>query len=237
MNIEIKNLSKSFGEVSVLKNISMNIKDKKSTIILGKSGCGKSVLLKIIYQLINCDEGELLYGKNKEIDIDTFGMLFQYGALFDSLTVAQNIAFIDHINGITSYKNKVLLSMKDVGLDSINYDKFPSEISGGMKKRVALARAIYKNPKVIFLDEPTTGLDPINSDMINELILRIIKKKKMTAITITHDIQSALKTGDEFFFINDGIVECHGNCNEMLKIKNLKLDEFLAGVKKLQKTR
>jgi phospholipid/cholesterol/gamma-HCH transport system ATP-binding protein len=237
MNIEIKNLSKSFGEVSVLKNISMNIKDKKSTIILGKSGCGKSVLLKIIYQLINCDKGEVLYGKNKEIDIDTFGMLFQYGALFDSLTVAQNIAFIDHINGITSYKNKVLLSMKDVGLDSINYDKFPSEISGGMKKRVALARAIYKNPKVIFLDEPTTGLDPINSDMINELILRIIKKKKMTAITITHDIQSALKTGDEFFFINDGIVECHGNCNEMLKIKNLKLDEFLAGVKKLQKTR
>ncbi len=237
MNIEIKNLSKSFGEVSVLKNISMNIKDKKSTIILGKSGCGKSVLLKIIYKLINCDEGEVLYGKNKEIDIDTFGMLFQYGALFDSLTVAQNIAFIDHINGITSYKNKVLLSMKDVGLDSINYDKFPSEISGGMKKRVALARAIYKNPKVIFLDEPTTGLDPINSDMINELILRIIKKKKMTAITITHDIQSALKTGDEFFFINDGIVECHGNCNEMLKIKNLKLDEFLAGVKKLQKTR
>ena len=237
MNIEIKNLSKSFGEVSVLKNISMNIKDKKSTIILGKSGCGKSVLLKIIYQLINCDEGEVLYGKNKEIDIDTFGMLFQYGALFDSLTVAQNIAFIDHINGITSYKNKVLLSMKDVGLDSINYDKFPSEISGGMKKRVALARAIYKNPKVIFLDEPTTGLDPINSDMINELILRIIKKKKMTAITITHDIQSALKTGDEFFFINDGIVECQGNCNEMLKIKNLKLDEFLAGVKKLQKTR
>ena len=237
MNIEIKNLSKSFGEVSVLKNISMSIKDKKSTIILGKSGCGKSVLLKIIYQLINCDEGEVLYGKNKEIDIDTFGMLFQYGALFDSLTVAQNIAFIDHINGITSYKNKVLLSMKDVGLDSINYDKFPSEISGGMKKRVALARAIYKNPKVIFLDEPTTGLDPINSDMINELILRIIKKKKMTAITITHDIQSALKTGDEFFFINDGIVECHGNCNEMLKIKNLKLDEFLAGVKKLQKTR
>jgi len=237
MNIEIKNLSKSFGEVNVLKNISINIKDKKSTIILGKSGCGKSVLLKIIYQLINCDEGEVLYGKNKEIDIDTFGMLFQYGALFDSLTVAQNIAFIDHINGITSYKNKVLLSMKDVGLDSINYDKFPSEISGGMKKRVALARAIYKNPKVIFLDEPTTGLDPINSDMINELILRIIKKKKMTAITITHDIQSALKTGDEFFFINDGIVECHGNCSEMLKIKNLKLDEFLAGVKKLQKTR
>jgi len=237
MNIEIKNLSKSFGEVSVLKNISMNIKDKKSTIILGKSGCGKSVLLKIIYQLINCDKGEVLYGKNKEIDIDTFGMLFQYGALFDSLTVAQNIAFIDHINGINSFKNKVLLSMKDVGLDSINYDKFPSEISGGMKKRVALARAIYKNPKVIFLDEPTTGLDPINSDMINELILRIIKKKKMTAITITHDIQSALKTGDEFFFINDGIVECHGNCSEMLKIKNLKLDEFLAGVKKLQKTR
>ena len=236
MNIEIKNLSKSFGEISVLKNISMNIKNNKSSIILGKSGCGKSVLLKIIYQMINSDEGEILYGGKKNIDIDIFGMLFQYGALFDSLTVAQNIAFIDHINGINNYQKKVLSSMNDVGLHSVNYDKFPSEISGGMKKRVALARAIYKNPKVIFLDEPTTGLDPINSDMINELILRIIKKKKMTAITITHDIQSALKTGDEFFFIDEGIVECYGNCNEMLKIKNHKLNEFLAGVKKLQKT-
>ena len=236
MNIEIKNLSKSFGEISVLKNISMKIKNNKSSIILGKSGCGKSVLLKIIYQMINSDEGEILYGGKKNIDIDIFGMLFQYGALFDSLTVAQNIAFIDHISGINNYQKKVLSSMNDVGLQSVNYDKFPSEISGGMKKRVALARAIYKNPKVIFLDEPTTGLDPINSDMINELIIRIIKKKKMTAITITHDIQSALKTGDEFFFIDEGIVECYGKCNEMLKIKNHKLNEFLAGVKKLQKT-
>jgi len=237
MNIEIKNLSKSFGEISVLKNISMNIKNNKSTIILGKSGCGKSVLLKIIYQIINSDEGEIFYGGKKNVDIDIFGMLFQYGALFDSLTVAQNIAFTDHINGIATYQKKVLSSMNDVGLQSVNYDKFPSEISGGMKKRVALARAIYKNPKVIFLDEPTTGLDPINSDMINELILRIIKKKRMTAITITHDVQSALKTGDEFFFIDEGIVKCFGNCNEMLNMKNHKLNEFLAGVKKLQKTK
>ena len=106
-----------------------------------------------------------------------------------------------------------------------------------MKKRVALARAIYKNPKVIFLDEPTTGLDPINSDMINELIIRIIRKKKMTAVTITHDIQSALKIGDNYHFLNEGIVEDSGTCKNLLRSKNKKLNDFLLGVKKLQKNK
>ena len=106
-----------------------------------------------------------------------------------------------------------------------------------MKKRVALARAIYKKPDVIFLDEPTTGLDPINSDMINELILRIIEKKKMTAITITHDIQSALKTGHNYHFLNQGVVEDSGTCKNLLQSKNIKLNEFLLGVKKLQKNK
>ena len=127
--------------------------------------------------------------------------------------------------------------MKEVGLSAEIYSKYPSEISGGMKKRVALARAIYKNPKVIFLDEPTTGLDPINSDMINELIIRIIRKKKMTAVTITHDIQSALKTGDNYHFLNEGIVEDSGTCKNLLKSKNKKLNDFLLGVKKLQKNK
>ena len=213
------------------------IEKNKSTIILGKSGCGKSVLLKLIYQLIQSDEGSISYDKKKYVDIDKFGMLFQYGALFDSLTIAENIAFIDFINSRKNYKNKVINSLKEVGLSAEVYSKYPSEISGGMKKRVALARAIYKNPKVIFLDEPTTGLDPINSDMINELIIRIIRKKKMTAVTITHDIQSALKTGDDYHFLNEGIVEDSGTCKNLLKSKNKKLNDFLLGVKKLQKNK
>ena len=234
MEIKIEKLSKKFGNDHVLKNINLLIEKNKSTIILGKSGCGKSVLLKIIYQLIKNDEGRIFYDNKKIVDIDNFGMLFQYGALFDSLTVAENIAFIDFIDGKKNYKNKVINSLKEVGLSADINDKYPAEISGGMKKRVALARALFKNPKVIFLDEPTTGLDPINSDMINELIIRIIKKKKMTAVTITHDIQSALKTGDNYFFLNNGVVEDSGKCNLMLKSKNKLMNEFLSGVKKLQ---
>ena len=237
MEIIIEKLSKKFDDNHVLKNINLVIKKNKSTIILGKSGCGKSVLLKLIYQLIQSDEGSISYDKKKFVDIDKFGMLFQYGALFDSLTIAENIAFIDFIDSRKNYKNKVINSLKEVGLSSEVYGKYPSEISGGMKKRVALARAIYKNPKVIFLDEPTTGLDPINSDMINELIIRIIRKKKMTAVTITHDIQSALKTGDNYHFLNEGIVEDSGTCKNLLKSKNKRLNDFLLGVKKLQKNK
>ena len=237
MEIKIEKLSKKFDDNHVLKDINLVIKKNKSTIILGKSGCGKSVLLKLIYQLIQSDEGSISYDKKKYVDIDKFGMLFQYGALFDSLTIAENIAFIDFIDSRKNYKNKVINSLKEVGLSAEVYSKYPSEISGGMKKRVALARAIYKNPKVIFLDEPTTGLDPINSDMINELIIRIIRKKKMTAVTITHDIQSALKTGDNYHFLNEGIVEDSGTCKNLLKSKNKKLNDFLLGVKKLQKNK
>ena len=237
MEIKLEKLSKKFEDNHVLKDINLVIQKNKSTIILGKSGCGKSVLLKLIYQLIQSDEGSISYDKKKYVDIDKFGMLFQYGALFDSLTIAENIAFIDFIDSRKNYRNKVINSLKEVGLSAEVYSKYPSEISGGMKKRVALARAIYKNPKVIFLDEPTTGLDPINSDMINELIIRIIRKKKMTAVTITHDIQSALKTGDNYHFLNEGIVEDSGTCKNLLKSKNKKLNDFLLGVKKLQKNK
>ena len=237
MEIKIEKLSKKFDDNHVLKDINLVIEKNKSTIILGKSGCGKSVLLKLIYQLIQNDEGSISYDNKKFVDIDKFGMLFQYGALFDSLTIAENIAFIDFIDSRKNFKNKVINSLKEVGLSAEVYSKYPSEISGGMKKRVALARAIYKNPKVIFLDEPTTGLDPINSDMINELIIRIIRKKKMTAVTITHDIQSALKTGDNYHFLNEGIVEDSGTCKNLLKSKNKKLNDFLLGVKKLQKNK
>ena len=119
--------------------------------------------------------------------------------------------------------------MNDVGLNKSIIDKYPSEISGGMKKRVALARALYKNPKVIFLDEPTTGLDPINSDKINDLILKVITNRKITAVTITHDIKSAIKTGDYYYFIDKGIIKDQGNCKKILKTKNKIFKSFITG--------
>ena len=229
MKIEIKNLKKSFNENLILKNISLTIEKNKSTIILGQSGCGKSVLIKTIYQLFNFDSGSILYDKKPEVDIDKFSMLFQYGALFDSLKISENIAFTDLINNKKNFNKKVISLMNDVGLDKSIFDKYPSEISGGMKKRVAFARALYKNPKVIFLDEPTTGLDPINSDKINELILKVITQRKITAVTITHDIKSAIKTGDHYYFIDKGIIQDKGDCKKILKTKNKIFKSFISG--------
>ena len=231
MRIEIKNLKKKFDKNLVLKDISLTIEKNKSTIILGRSGCGKSVLIKIIYQLFNYDSGSILYDNKSGVNIDKFSMLFQYGALFDSLKISENIAFTDYINNKTNFNKKVLSLMKDVGLEKSTFNRYPSEISGGMKKRAALARALYKNPKVIFLDEPTTGLDPINSDKINDLIIKIIKKRNITAVTITHDIKSAIKTGDNYYFIEDGIVRDKGECNKILKTKNKTFKTFISGGK------
>jgi len=231
MKIEIKNLKKKFQNNFVLKDINLTIDKNKSTIILGQSGCGKSVLIKIIYQLLKYDDGEVIYEGKEHVDIDKFSMLFQYSALFDSLTIGENIAFTDMMENKLNYSKKVKLLMKDVGLDQSNFNKYPSELSGGMKKRAALARALYKNPKVIFLDEPTTGLDPINSDLINDLIIKVIKKRKITAVTITHDIKSAIKTGDNFYFIDNGVTEEKGKCNKMLLTKNKKFKSFIIGAR------
>tara|TARA_B100000965_G_scaffold399009_1_gene418125 strand:+ start:901 stop:1599 length:699 start_codon:yes stop_codon:yes gene_type:complete len=231
MQIEIKNLQKKFENNYVLKDVSLTIEKNKSTIILGKSGCGKSVLVKIIYKLLSFDNGNIIYDGKKNVDIDKFSMLFQYGALFDSLTISENIAFVDYMNNKQNFSKKVGALMKDVGLDRSNFNKYPSEISGGMKKRAALARALYKNPKVIFLDEPTTGLDPINSDLINDLIIKVIKKRKITAVTITHDIKSAIKTGDNFYFINEGRTEENGKCDKILSTKNKIFKSFITGAR------
>ena len=231
MDIEIRNLQKKFNDNEVLKDISLKIEKNKSTIILGQSGCGKSVLIKIIYQLLNYEKGTILYNGKKNIDIDKFSMLFQYGALFDSLTLSENIAFTDYMENKLNYSRKVKSLMNDVGLDISNYHRYPAEVSGGMKKRAALARALYKNPKLIFLDEPTTGLDPINSDLINDLIIKVIKKRKITAVTITHDIKSAIKTGDNFYFIDKGITQEKGRCNEILSSKNKIFKSFITGAR------
>ena len=231
MKIEVKNLKKRFNKNSVLNNITLTIHKNKSTIILGKSGCGKSVLIKTIYKLFTYDSGSILYDGKYEVDIDKFSMLFQYGALFDSLKISENIAFTDYINNKMNFDKKVFSLMRDVGLDKSVFNKYPSEISGGMKKRAALARALYKNPKVIFLDEPTTGLDPINSDKINELIIKVIRKRKITAVSITHDIKSAIKTGDNYYFIDNGVIEDEGDCKKILKSKNKVFKSFITGGK------
>ena len=231
MKIEVKNLKKKFNKNSVLNDISLTIHKNKSTIILGKSGCGKSVLIKTIYKLFTYDSGSILYDGKYEVDIDKFSMLFQYGALFDSLKISENIAFTDYINNKMNFDKKVFSLMNDVGLDKSAFNKYPSEISGGMKKRAALARALYKNPKVIFLDEPTTGLDPINSDKINELIIKVIRKRKITAVSITHDIKSAIKTGDNYYFIDNGVIEDKGECKKILKSKNKVFKSFVTGGK------
>ncbi len=231
MKIEVKNLKKKFNKNSVLNDISLTIHKNKSTIILGKSGCGKSVLIKTIYKLFTYDSGSILYDGKYEVDIDKFSMLFQYGALFDSLKISENIAFTDYINNKMNFDKKVFSLMNDVGLDKSVFSKYPSEISGGMKKRAALARALYKNPKVIFLDEPTTGLDPINSDKINELIIKVIRKRKITAVSITHDIKSAIKTGDNYYFIDNGVIEDEGECKKILKSKNKVFKSFVTGGK------
>ena len=231
MDIEIKNLQKKFNDNEVLKDISLKIEKNKSTIILGQSGCSKAVIIKIIYKLLNYEIGTILYEGKKNIDIDKFSMLFQYGALFDSLKISENIAFTDFINNKTNFERKVLSLMNDVGLNKSIFNRYPSELSGGMKKRVALARALYKNPKVIFLDEPTTGLDPINSDKINDLILKVVTKRKITAVTITHDIKSAIKTGDKYYFIDNGIIQDNGDCKKILKTKNKIFKSFITGAK------
>ena len=231
MKIEVKNLKKKFNKNSVLNDISLTIHKNKSTIILGKSGCGKSVLIKTIYKLFTYDSGSIMYDGKYEVDIDKFSMLFQYGALFDSLKISENIAFTDYINNKMNFDKKVFSLMNDVGLDKSVFSKYPSEISGGMKKRAALARALYKNPKVIFLDEPTTGLDPINSDKINELIIKVIRKRKITAVSITHDIKSAIKTGDNYYFIDNGVIEDEGECKKILKSKNKVFKSFVTGGK------
>ena len=232
MEIQINNLNKSFDGKKVLKGIDLNLKPNMSNIILGKSGCGKSVLIKLIYKLIKQDSGIITYNSKEEVDINKFAMLFQYGALFDSLKVWENIAFQfinEKLKPISQLKEEVLDIMFNLGLDSENIDKYPSELSGGMKKRVALGRALFKKPDVIFLDEPTTGLDPLNGELINDLIVKVIKEKKITAITITHDIKSALKTGDQFYYLEDGIIEVSEKCENLLKTQNSKLNNFLKG--------
>src|SRR5581483_7532865 len=212
---ELRHLHKSFGRLVVLNDVSLDIEAGKCLVIIGASGSGKSVLLKHIVGLLQPDAGEVWFNGDR-IDTMTsrelndvrlhFGFLFQMGALFDSMTVAENVAFPlvehtskkpDEIREIVKHK-LAMVGLPDVG------GKMPGELSGGQKKRVALARAIALNPEVILYDEPTTGLDPIRSDVINELILKLQRELKVTSIVVTHDMASAFKVADRIVMLYEG---------------------------------
>ena len=238
--VELKNVSKAFDRLVVLNQLSMNIEEGVSLVVIGASGTGKSVLLKHIVGLLKPDEGEV-YFDGKRIDNlnerqlvpvrQQFGFLFQMGALFDSLTVADNVGFPlrehtekspEEIADIVQEKLK-LVGLPDVGT------KMPVQLSGGQRKRVALARAIALGPRVLLYDEPTTGLDPIRSDVINELILKLQRSLKVTSITVTHDMQSAFKIADRIVMLEEGKIVFDGTPKQVQEADNPVVRRFVNG--------
>ena len=227
--IKLTNLHKAFGRKVVLDGIDLEIKEGESLVVIGGSGTGKSVLIKCIQGILTPDEGSILVDdqevvgvseKEKELLHSKMGMLFQGGALFDSLSVWENVAFglIENQKmDRKAAKMEAIRVLRQVGLAPDVADLSPSELSGGMQKRVGLARAIATRPEIIFFDEPTTGLDPIMSDVINELIIESVKGLGATALTITHDMASARKIADRIAMLYKGKIIWQGTVKEMDK--------------------
>jgi len=235
--LKIEKLHKYFGEKVILNDLNINITRNTSQVIIGGSGTGKSVLIKCILGLIEQDQGIISYDDTplnrdtrKEINFyDKIGMLFQGAALFDSLTVWENITFAIKSKSKSELKEIATDKIHKVGLDSSVINLYPSELSGGMQKRVALARAIAKDPQLLFFDEPTTGLDPIMADVINNLINEVIDKIGATAITITHDMESAKKIADKISMLYKGNIIWSGNPGEIERSDNPYVDQFIHG--------
>jgi len=238
--IEIINVCKSFDGHKVLDNLNLNINTGETTVIIGRSGCGKSVLLKHIIGLLKPDSGHVLIdGKDitrmdeKELnDVRMkFGMLFQGAALFDSLTIFENVGFamLEHTDaGHDEVAKRVKECLALVGLKDIE-DKKPAELSGGMKKRVGLARAILLRPQIILYDEPTTGVDPIMGDSINDLIVRLHTKLNITSIAVTHDMISAYKIADRIKMLYNGKIIADGTPDEIKNTKDPVVKQFITG--------
>lgn len=240
--IKIRSLTKSFPNHQVLAGIDLDIKANSSTVILGGSGSGKSVLIKTIVGLIKPDQGSILIDGVETINLairdrfkimKTIGFLFQGGALFDSLTVQDNIVFFAEKLHKLSAKDKEELAaakLNSVGLSPRILQLYPSELSGGMQKRVSLARAICSNPSILFLDEPTTGLDPIMGNVINELIIKVQEELNATTITITHDMNSAYMIAKEVTMIYQGKILWFGTKDEIKNSDNPYLQQFVHGL-------
>ena len=236
--IRIKNLDKSFNGKPVLSDISVDFEPGKTNLIIGRSGSGKTVLLKAIVGLHDIDSGEIWYdnilfnklnfNEKKEIRKE-IGMLFQGSALFDSLTVERNVKFpLDMFTGKSESEkiDRVNFCLKRVNIINAN-QLFPSELSGGMKKRVAIARAISLNPKYLFCDEPNSGLDPLTAILIDELIKEITEEYSMTTIVNTHDMNSVMEIGEKIVFISDGLKCWEGSKHEILDSDCKTLNEFV----------
>ena len=237
--IEILNLSKNFDNKNILKKINLKITKGESLVIIGKSGSGKSLLMKCVLGILKPSQGEILI-KNKnffsikrdeqDLILKSIGVTFQGNALFDSMRIWENISFKLSQNNFFKFsqlKEKVEFSLNQVGLSNSIMYQFPSQLSGGMQKRVAIARAIIDEPEILIFDEPTSGLDPVTGNKINSLIIDNVKRLGSTSITITHDLSSINKIANKVAMINQGKIIWHGEKEDLQKSKNKTLIEFI----------
>ncbi|MDA1135957.1 MAG: ATP-binding cassette domain-containing protein [Proteobacteria bacterium] len=237
--IEIRNLTKKFNEKIILKNINFDLYEGESLAIIGASGSGKSVLLKNIIGLLKPEAGSIKINNVETVNLSRskrenllleLGITFQHGALFDSLTIWENVIFkIQRINKLSKIDGQKLALdiIKNLGLGSDILNLYPSEISGGMQKRIAIARAISSDPSILLFDEPTSGLDPVTGSVIDELIVKSVKRLCASAITITHDMASVSRIADKVILIDDQTISWTGKPNEMLKSNNAKIQQFI----------
>ena len=242
--LELRNVAKRFEGRPVLEDVSLDVQVGRSLVIIGGSGAGKSVTLKIAIGLMQPDSGQVRVdgvpvgradaaGKTQAEHMAKFGLLFQGGALFDSLNVWQNVAFrlinADKVSRRDA-RERACEALRQVGLDPATVSRlYPNEISGGMQKRVGLARAIVAHPEIIFFDEPTTGLDPINSDVINNLIVEQVRRLGCTAVSITHDMASARKIADEIAMLHRGRIVWRGPAADIDRTDNPYVEQFVHG--------
>lgn len=246
--IEVRNLTKSFGDRHVLKDFSFTFERGKSNLIIGESGTGKSVLTKCMVGLVEVDKGEVLYDgqdfvkmtyEQRKLIRKEIGMLFQGGALFDSINVEENVMF--PLSMFTEMSESEKRDRVNFCLQRVNLPNaaklFPAEISGGMKKRVAIARAISLQPKYLFCDEPNSGLDPRTSILIDELIREITEEYQITTVVITHDMNSVLEIGDRIAFLYKGEKWWEGTRQEILRSDNKELSDFVYATKFLREFR
>lgn len=236
--IEVKNVKKSFGDKTILHDVSVNMETGKCNLIIGSSGSGKTVLLKCIVGLFTPDSGSISFDgqvmknlsvQEKKTLRQQIGMLFQGSALFDSMTVERNIKF--PLDMFTTLSHKEKMTKIDEVLERVNMvganKKFPSEISGGMKKRVGIARSIVLNPKYLFCDEPNSGLDPQTSLVIDKLIKDITQEYKITTVVVTHDMNSVMEIGDNIFYMYEGKKQWVGSNKDIIHSDDEKLNDFI----------
>jgi phospholipid/cholesterol/gamma-HCH transport system ATP-binding protein len=240
VSIKIENISKSFGKKKVLNGVTLNVNRGESVVIIGQSGCGKSVLLKHLNRLIRPDSGHIYINDQDIAKMQTeelfairrkIGMLFQSAALLDSLTVAQNVGL--GLKEGWKYSEKEISEivgdkLEMVGLSGAE-NMYPSDLSGGMRKRVGLARSISTNPEILLYDEPTTGLDPITSDLINDLMINLREKLNVTSVAVTHDMTSAYKIAGRIVMLYNGKIEYDGTPGQIKNSGNSIVDQFING--------